>query len=177
MRGFSGIVSGGDFGTRVDCEMRNSYLEFVVGMFLALGILCLAYLSIKVARHELVHSDCYPVIAVFSNCSGLRAGSQVMIAGVEIGRVQGIALQDYEAKVKMMVSPNIVLQKDAIASIRTKGLLGERYIDITPGGDSELIKPGGVIHDTEPAMDMENLISKYVHGSLAAPTNATAPSK
>jgi phospholipid/cholesterol/gamma-HCH transport system substrate-binding protein len=100
-----------------------------------------------------------------------------MIAGVEIGRVQSIALQDYAANVKMIISPGITLQKDAIASIKTKGLIGEKYIDITPGGDPELIKPGGVIRDTEPAMDMEGLISKYVHGTLAAPTNAAAPAK
>jgi phospholipid/cholesterol/gamma-HCH transport system substrate-binding protein len=157
--------------------MRSSYLEFVVGVFLALGMLCLAYLSIKVARHEFFSADGYDVQAVFTNCSGLRPGSQVMIAGVEVGRVKGIALQDYEARVQMVIHRGIALQKDAIASIKTKGLIGEKYIDISPGGAPETIQPGGMILDTEPAMDMEGLISKYVQGNLGAPARGTAPAK
>jgi phospholipid/cholesterol/gamma-HCH transport system substrate-binding protein len=157
--------------------MKSSYLEFIVGVFLALGILCLAYLSIKVARKDFFAGEGYPVSAVFTDCSGLRAGSPVMIAGVEIGRVKSIRLQDYEAQVQMIINSKVALQKDVIASIKTKGLIGEKYIEITPGGADEKIPPGGVIHDTEPAMDMEGLISKYVHGSLAAPTNGAAPLK
>jgi phospholipid/cholesterol/gamma-HCH transport system substrate-binding protein len=157
--------------------MKPSYLEFIVGVFLALGLLCLAYLSVKVARREFIRSDGYDVKAVFSNCSGLRPGSPVMIAGVEVGRVKSIGLQEYEARVDMAIQQGIVLQRDAIASIKTKGLIGEKYVDITPGGDPEKIKPGGFIRDTEPAMDMEGLISKYVHGTLAAPTNGPAPAK
>jgi phospholipid/cholesterol/gamma-HCH transport system substrate-binding protein len=171
------MLSDGETLKRVDGAMRSSYLEFIVGVFLALGMLCLAYLSIKVARREFFNADGYEVQAVFSNCSGLRPGSAVMIAGVEIGRVKRITLHDYEANVQMVIQQGIALQKDAIASIKTKGLIGEKYIDITPGGDPEPIRPGGILHDTEPAMDMEGLISKFVHGNLAAPTNATAPAK
>jgi phospholipid/cholesterol/gamma-HCH transport system substrate-binding protein len=171
------MLTGRDRKKQRAYAMRPSYLEFIVGVFLAVGMLCLAYLSIKVARHEFFNTDGYAVRAVFSNCSGLKPGSSVMIAGVEIGRVKKIALQDYDAQVQMVIQQGVVLQKDAIASIRTKGLIGEKYIDITPGGDPEKIQPGGLIHDTEPAMDMEGLISKYVHGSLATPTNGTAPTK
>ena len=149
--------------------MKTSHLEFIVGVFLALGILCLACLSIKVARKDFFSSSGYEVQAVFSNCSGLR-GSAVMIAGVEVGCVRQITLQDYEANVEMEINRGLVLQKDAIASVKTKGLIGENYIDITPGGSYEKISPGGFVHDTEPAMDIEGLISKYVHGSLAAPS-------
>jgi phospholipid/cholesterol/gamma-HCH transport system substrate-binding protein len=156
--------------------MRSSYLEFIVGVFLVIGILCLAYLSIKVARKELFTAGGYEVQAVFSNCSGIKPGSPVMIAGVEVGRVKSITLQDYEAKVAMIIQSGITLQRDAIASIRTKGLIGEKFIDVSPGGDPQKIQPGGFIHDTEPAMDLEGLISKYVHGSLDKPTNAAAPS-
>jgi phospholipid/cholesterol/gamma-HCH transport system substrate-binding protein len=157
--------------------MKTSYLEFVVGLFLAIGLLCLAFLSVKIARKELFHADGYPVVALFSNCNGLRSGSAVMIAGVEIGRVQHIALQEYEAKVTMVVNPGVILQKDAIASIKTKGLIGEKYIDISPGGSDEQIAPGGVIHDTEPSMDMEGLISKFVHGNLTTSSNTATQSK
>src|ERR1041385_7485629 len=97
-----------------DLWMKPSYLEFTVGMFLLIGILCLSYLSIKVARKELFDAGGYEVQAVFSNCSGLRSGSPVMIAGVEIGRVKSIGLQDYEAKVAMLIQPGVALQKDSI---------------------------------------------------------------
>jgi phospholipid/cholesterol/gamma-HCH transport system substrate-binding protein len=157
--------------------MRSTYLEFIVGVFLALGIVCLAYLSIKVARREFFNADGYEVQAVFTNCSGLRPGSSVMIAGVEIGRVKRIVLQDYEAKVQMVIQKGITLQKDSIASIKTKGLIGEKYIEISPGGAPEKIEPGGMIIDTEPAMDMEGLISKYVQGNLATPATPAAPPK
>ena len=157
--------------------MKSSYLEFIVGVFLAMGILCLGYLSIKVARKDFFAGDGYEVKALFTNCNGLRPGSPVMIAGVEIGRIKSIRLQDYEAQVQMVIQSNVPLQKDAIASVKSKGLIGEKYIEITPGGADEKIGPGGVIHDTEPAMDMEGLISKYVHGNLASPSNGAASPK
>jgi phospholipid/cholesterol/gamma-HCH transport system substrate-binding protein len=157
--------------------MKTSVLEFYVGLFLAIGMACLAYLSIKVARKEFFSAGGYDVKAIFSNCSGLRPGSQVMIAGVEVGRVRGIRLQEYEANVDMVINPQVALQKDSIASIKTKGLIGEKYVDVSPGASEEKIKPGGVIRDTEPAMDIEGLISKYVHGSVSSPANGPAPGK
>jgi phospholipid/cholesterol/gamma-HCH transport system substrate-binding protein len=146
--------------------MKTSSLEFFVGLFLAIGMACLAFLSIKVARKEFFSSDGYEVHAIFTNCNGIRRGSPVMIAGVEVGRVKDIDLKDYEARVQLVVNSEVVLQKDAIASIKTKGLIGEKYIELSPGGSDEKIQPGGVIRDTEPAMDIEGLISKYVHGNL-----------
>jgi phospholipid/cholesterol/gamma-HCH transport system substrate-binding protein len=92
-----------------------------------------------------------------------------VIAGVEIGRVKGVRLQDYQAQVRMAIERGVVLQKDAIASIKTRGLIGEKYIEITPGASDTTIKPGGVIRDTQPAMDLEGLISRYIQGTLAKP--------
>lgn len=151
--------------------MKKTTVEFVVGLFLAIGMACLAYLSVKIARKEFFDRRGYEINAVFSNCNGLRAGSPILIAGVEIGRVKKIGLEDYEAKVVMSIKPGVVLQKDAIASIKTKGLIGEKYIEVSPGGAAEKISPGGLLRDTEPAMDLEGLISKFVHGNLAKPTN------
>jgi phospholipid/cholesterol/gamma-HCH transport system substrate-binding protein len=157
--------------------MKPSHLELVVGVFVALGIACLAYLSIRIARKDFLGSGGYEVQALFSNCGGLRPGSQVLIAGVEIGRVKRITLEDYEAKVQMVINPGIVLQKDSIASIKTKGLIGEKYIGLTPGGAEEKIQPGGTIRDTEPAVDFESLIAKYVYGNVSKPAEPAAPSK
>ena len=149
--------------------MKTQKFEFFVGLFMALGILCLAFLSIRIARNELFAASGYEVQAVFTNCNGLRSGSPIMIAGVEIGRVKAITLEDYEAKVVLMLQRGVALQKDAIASIRTKGLIGEKYVEITPGAADQMVPPGGVLHGTEPAMDLEGLISKFVQGNLSTP--------
>ncbi len=150
--------------------MKSRYLELTVGVFLLLGILCLAYLSIGIARKEFFNSGGYDVQAVFSNCNGLRPGSPILIAGVQVGRVKRIALQDYEAKIQMIIDSKVALQKDTIASIRTKGLIGEKYIELTPGAADEQIPPGGTIRDTEPALDIESLIAKFVQGNLGKPS-------
>ena len=151
--------------------MNKYKFEFFVGLFMALGILCAAFLSVRIARNEFSTSGGYAVQAVFSDCNGIRCGSPIMIAGVEIGRVQKIALQDYEANITLMIQAGVVLQKDAIASIKTKGMIGEKYIEITPGADDQSIPAGGRLRDTQPAMDLEGLISKYVQGNLSKPTN------
>jgi phospholipid/cholesterol/gamma-HCH transport system substrate-binding protein len=149
--------------------MKNGYLEFIVGLFLAIGIACLAWLSIKVARREFFARNGYEVQAAFSNGGGLRRGTPVVIAGVEIGRVENVGLDDYEAKVRMLIQRGVVLQNDTIASVKTKGLIGEKYIELAPGASEKTIKPGGVIRETQPAMDLEALIGKYVQGNLPKP--------
>lgn len=135
---------------------------------MALGLLSLAILSIRIARNEFSSAGGYEVKAVFTNGNGIRAGSPILIAGVEVGRVKQIALQDYEAQVTLLIQPGVVLQKDAIASIKTKGLIGEKYIEITPGG-GDPVAPGGLLRDTEPAMDLEGIISKFVQGNVSKP--------
>jgi phospholipid/cholesterol/gamma-HCH transport system substrate-binding protein len=157
--------------------MKKAYFEFTVGLFLAIGIGCLAWLSIELARKEFFASKGYEVQAAFSNGSGLRRGTSVVIAGVEIGRVESVGLADYEAKVRMMLQNEVVLQSDTIASIKTKGLIGEKYIELTPGAADSHIKPGGVIRETQPAMDLEALIGKYIQGNLAKPDDKCQPTR
>jgi phospholipid/cholesterol/gamma-HCH transport system substrate-binding protein len=149
--------------------MKKAYLEFVVGLFLAIGIACLAWLSIKLARREFFARNGYEVQAAFTNGSGLRRGTPVVIAGVEIGRVENVGLDDYEAKVRMLIQRGVVLQNDTIASVKTKGLIGEKYIELAPGASEKTIKPGGAIRETQPAMDLEALIGKFVQGNLPKP--------
>ena len=151
--------------------MNKHKFEFFVGMFMAIGILCMAFLSIRIARNEFTTAGGYDVQTVFTNCNGIRSGSPITIAGVEIGRVKQVALKDYEANVTLMIQAGVVLQKDAIASIKTKGMIGEKYIEITPGGDDQPITAGGTLRDTQPAMDLEGLISKYIQGNLSKPAN------
>ena len=146
--------------------MKKLDLELAVGLFVLAGIVCLGYLSVKMAKMEIIGGDRYEVYAIFSDIGGLKEGSSVVIAGVEVGRVQSITIEDYEAKVVLSVSTDVILQEDSIATIKTRGLIGEKYLSLTPGGSEEIIKPGGKIRETLPPVDFEELVSKYVFGKV-----------
>jgi len=146
--------------------MKKFDLELAVGFFMIIGIICLGYLSIKLGKMEVFGDEGYEIQAIFSNSGGLKSGSSVVIAGVEVGRVKRVILDDYQAKIFLNLPLNLKIQEDAIASIKTKGLIGEKYVEITPGGADELIKPGGRIRDTQSAIDFEELISNYVFGKI-----------
>ena len=122
--------------------MRKFNIEFAVGFFVIVGILCLGYLSIKLGGMELLGSQGYDVYALFSNSGGLKQGSSVMIAGVEVGRIRSISLDDYQARIVLNLNNDVKVQDDAIAAIKTKGLIGEKFIEITPGGSDKIIPPG-----------------------------------
>ncbi len=146
--------------------MRRFDLELSVGLFILVGVLCLGYLSINLARMEVLGARGYEVYALFTDVGGLKKGAQVVIAGVDVGRVKDITMENYRAKVFLNIKEGLEIPEDTIASIRTKGLIGEKFIHITPGGAEELIPPGGRIWDTEPAMDLEQLISKFAFGEI-----------
>ncbi|GBE00713.1 putative phospholipid ABC transporter-binding protein MlaD [bacterium BMS3Bbin06] len=142
-------------------------IEVMVGFFVLIGILSLAYLSIRLGRLEVIGSKGYVVYAAFDRAGGIKPGSVVEIAGVEVGKVKSVVLdKDYQALVGIQLHRDVKIQEDAIASIKTKGLIGEKYIQITPGGSEKLIAKGGKIRDTESAIDIEDLISSYVFGKV-----------
>lgn len=145
--------------------MKRAKMETAVGLFLLAGIACLGYLSLKLGKLEIVGGDYVPVIAEFSSVAGLRPGAGVEIAGVEVGKIDDIAIRDYKAVVRMRIRKGIGLQEDAIASVRTRGLIGDKYISISPGSSDHLIPPGGRIRETESTVDLEGLIGQFVHGS------------
>jgi len=146
--------------------MRRGTLELVVGLFILAGIGCLGYMSIRYARMEVTGNNGYLVTAVFPSIAGLKNGALVEIAGVQIGRVKQISLDNYKAKVVLSVNGTVQLQDDSIARIKTKGLLGEKYIDIVPGGSDVILKTGDKIRETQPPVDIEDLISKFVFGKV-----------
>jgi phospholipid/cholesterol/gamma-HCH transport system substrate-binding protein len=147
--------------------MKKFDLELAVGVFLLIGILCLAYISIKLGRLEVISGRYYTVSADFNNDGGIKPGSSVEIAGVEVGRVKRVSLgKDYQATVELEIKENVKVQEDAIASIKTKGLIGERYVQITPGGSEKILSNGGKIRETESAVDIEEIIAKYVFGKV-----------
>ena len=146
--------------------MKKLDLELAVGIFLLAGMFSLGYLSVKLGKLEVWGRKGYEVHAVFSNSGGLKPGSGIVIAGVDVGRVKSIQLQNYQAQVVMNLPWDVKIQEDAIASIKTKGLIGEKYIEITPGGSEKAIEPGGKIRETQPSVDLEELLSKYIFGKI-----------
>jgi len=147
--------------------MKRFDIELSAGLFMLIGILCLAYISIKLGKLEVIGNRGYTVYANFEKSGGLKPGSTVEIAGVEVGKVKAISLsKDYQARVTMVIRGGVILQEDAIASIKTKGLIGEKYLQITPGGSERIIPDGGTLRETESAVDIEELISKYVFGKV-----------
>ena len=147
--------------------MERSKVNIAVGIFGVLGILALAYLSIKLGKVSFLGGGGYYVLtADFPSVGGLKAGSSVEIAGVEIGRVDSIGLADYQARVVLTIEPGVKLQDDSIASIKTKGLIGEKYLRISPGGSEKIIPPNGRIREVEAPIDFEELLSKYIFGKV-----------
>ncbi len=147
--------------------MKKIDLETAVGFFLLIGIFSLTYISVKLGRLEVFGSKGYTVYAEFERAGGIKPGADIQIAGVTVGRVIGIRLdKNYEALVIFKINDSVKLQEDAIASIKTSGLIGERFVQITPGASEKYIPDGGRIRDTESAIDIESLISKYVFGKV-----------
>ena len=148
--------------------MKNSNIETTVGVFVLIGIACIGYLTIKLGKMEIVGDNKYMVYAKFESVAGLTKGADVQMAGVNIGRVSKISLdQDNQvAVVNLEVKKDIRLTDDVIASIKTAGLIGDKYIMLTPGGSDVLLKSGDTIIETESALDLEELISKYAFDEL-----------
>jgi phospholipid/cholesterol/gamma-HCH transport system substrate-binding protein len=146
--------------------MGKAKLEFIVGLFVLVGIFCLGYLSIKLGKLELIGGNVYEVVAQFNSASGLKPGSAVEIAGVEVGRVRAISLNEDRAAVTLAVDNSVKLFTDTIASIKTRGIIGEKFLSLSPGGGGDPLKPGDTIRDTESGLDLEELVSQYVHGKV-----------
>jgi phospholipid/cholesterol/gamma-HCH transport system substrate-binding protein len=148
--------------------MKKGSVEAAVGIFVLIGIACVGYLTIKLGKMELMGDNHYPVYARFQSVSGLKPGAFVEMAGVQIGKVDSISLDQKTkvALVRLNINKDVALSDDVIASVTTAGLIGDKYIKLSPGGSEEVIKPGGQITETESAVNLEELISKYVFGGV-----------
>jgi len=150
--------------------MRTWGLGISVVGFLFIGVLSQLYLFTQLGEVTLYQAGGYTVSAEFSNASGLEPGSVVELAGVQIGQVSAIQLVGTRARVTLSLRDGVSLQEDAIASIQTKGLLGGRYLLITPGGSEKMIPPGGKIRETESPLDLPGLIAAYIASREKAST-------
>jgi phospholipid/cholesterol/gamma-HCH transport system substrate-binding protein len=151
--------------------MKKYSNETIVGIFVVIGLLCVGYMTVKLGNVSLFGDDSHILYARFNSISGLRIDNPVEMLGIEIGRVTGFKMdqEDQVAIVKMKIKKGIAVYDDAMASIKTAGLIGDRYISIDPGGSGELLKPGGTITDTESPVDIGELIGKYAFGEVEKP--------
>jgi phospholipid/cholesterol/gamma-HCH transport system substrate-binding protein len=149
--------------------MKKYAMETMVGIFVVIGLLCIGYMTVKLGNIGFFGDNSYPLFARFSSVQGLREGSAVQMLGIEIGRVGKLTMdqEDQVAVVEFRVNKGIKVFDDAIASIKTEGLIGDRYVSIDPGGGSDtILQPGDLIIETESPTDIQELISKYAFGDV-----------
>ncbi len=136
--------------------------QFIVGIFALAGLAALAFLSFRLGKLELFAPPSYVIYANFDNISGLKTGDSVEIAGVAVGKVIRITLNGERAKVAMRIDRGVKIDSDAIASIRTRGLIGDKYVAILLGSGENLAN-GGVIRQTESAVVLEDVIGQLIN--------------
>ncbi|MDQ6990830.1 MAG: outer membrane lipid asymmetry maintenance protein MlaD [Mariprofundaceae bacterium] len=138
-------------------------VEVIVGIFVLIGVLSMSWMAIKLGQIGGMGASGYSLKATFADAGGLRVGADVMMAGVSIGRLSSIALNDdSEAAVTLEIQNDVELSTDAIAAVRTKGIIGERYVRMSQGADDEVLTDGDELEETESAINIEDLISKYI---------------
>ncbi len=148
--------------------MKKYSKETVVGIFMFFGLLCISYMTVKLGNVSLFGDNTYSLFGRFNKVTGLRVGNQVNMLGLDIGRIEGFSM-DQEAQaaiVEFRIKKGIKIYDDAIASIKTEGLMGDKYVDIDAGGGGEQLKPGDTITETESPVDIQEIISKYAFGDV-----------
>lgn len=144
--------------------MNKINIQLITGLFVVLGIAAFTYAAVSIGGVSFSPQPGYTVTARFSSISGLQRGAIVEAAGVRVGLVTGIEFDpdSYEAIVSMRINEGVPMQEDAIAAIRTQGIIGEKFVKIIPGGFDDLLDDGDEIYQTESAVSLEELISKYI---------------
>jgi phospholipid/cholesterol/gamma-HCH transport system substrate-binding protein len=134
-----------------------------VGLFVLLGLTGIAYLSLSIGGVSYRGAGGLELIACFDEVGSLKNRAKVVIDGVKVGQVKGIELgKDYRARVTLDVDKRLALPNDTSASILTAGVLGDQYIALEPGGDTETLKAGDQIQFTQSAVILERLIGKLI---------------
>lgn len=144
--------------------VEYSKMEIGVGLFVLAGVAALAYLALSLGSLQIVHADQVRLTARFATAGDLKEGAPVKVAGVDVGKVEKIALDNYEAVATLAVSATVPLPADTIAAIRTTGLLGDSYVSLSPGASEKNLHDGDRIAQTEPPLDLVDLISQYALG-------------
>ena len=142
-------------------------IEIIVGLFVLLGLIGIFFLAFRIGKSEFIGQKTYELTAVFNNLSGVSENARVEISGVRVGSVEAIELNvDFQAMVTLKLPEHLKLDDDTIAAVKTSGLIGDRFIELLPGGSGIQLEPGDLIFDTQSAIDLESLISKFGFGNL-----------
>ena len=153
--------------------MKKYSMESVAGIFVVIGLLCVGYMTVKLGNVSLFGDDYYPLYARFSSVSGLRTDSPVEIYGLDVGHIERLTIDKEKqmALVELRIRRDIDVFDDARATIKTSGIIGDRFVNIDPGGGGDILKPGGTITETGSPLDIEDLVSKYVFGDMEKDDN------
>ncbi len=148
--------------------MKKYKMETTVGVFVIIGLLCLGYITVKLGNLSFINSDTYSLNTRFTSVSGLRTGNAVEMFGIEVGRVGMLSMDQDEqvAVVELKIKKDVAIYGDAIASVKTSGLIGDRYVQIDPGGAEEKLDHGDSIVETEAPIDLQEIIGKYAFGDV-----------
>lgn len=148
--------------------MKKYSKETIVGIFVVVGLFCIGYMTVKLGNVGFFGDSTYSLYAKFSTVTGLRVGNPVQMLGLEIGRVSKFTMdQDNQlAIVELKINKGIEIYDDAIASIKTEGLIGDKYVSVDAGGGGDLLAPGDYITDTQSPTDIMDLVSKYAFGDV-----------
>ena len=142
-------------------------IEIIVGLFVLSGLIGIFFLAFRIGKSEFIGQKTYELTAVFNNLSGVSENARVEIAGVRVGSVETIELNaDFQVTVTLKLPDHLKLDDDTIAAVKTSGLIGDRFIELLPGGSGIQLEPGDLIFDTQSAIDLESLISKFGFGNL-----------
>jgi phospholipid/cholesterol/gamma-HCH transport system substrate-binding protein len=148
--------------------MKKHSIETAVGIFVVLGLLCVGYITVKLGRASLFGENTYPLYARFTSVSGLTVGSSVEIYGIQVGSVTSLGIDSERQMgiVDMKINKGVKVYGDAAATIKSSGLIGDKYVKIDPGGAGVVLKPQGIITQTTVPADIEDLIGKYAFGDV-----------
>jgi phospholipid/cholesterol/gamma-HCH transport system substrate-binding protein len=148
--------------------MKKNTLEMGVGLFMIIGFAAFVYLALQLGEVSfLTRGKTYVLKAEFDNVAGVKKGAAVQVAGVDVGEVSVIELGPLDVAIlSLQIANKVKVPKDSMASVKSQGIIGDKYIQLSLGGDEELFQPGGVIVETESSLDIESLISKFAFGSV-----------
>ena len=150
--------------------MKKYSKETVVGIFVVIGLACIGYMTVKLGNVGFLGDNMYSLFAKFSTVTGLREGNPVNMLGLEIGRVEKFTMdqENQQVVVEFKINKGIEIYDDAIASVKTEGLIGDKYVAVDPGGGGDLLANGDTITDTNSPTDIMDLVSKYAFGDVGS---------
>ena len=148
--------------------MKKYSKETFVGIFVVIGLACIGYMTVQLGNVGFFGDNMYSLYANFSTVTGLREGNPINMLGLQVGKVEKFTMdqENQQVMVHFKINKGIEIYDDAIASVKTEGLIGDKYVAVDPGGGGDLLANGDTITDTNSPTDIMDLISKYAFGDV-----------